>query len=69
MNNIDYGFEEYIGYLRENIANLAEYRERTGTVDLSVLHVQEALSNEDPFVVFNASLAATAVLADRSIYH
>ncbi len=69
MNHVDYGFEEYIQYLRENIANLAEYRERTGTIDLGVLHVKEALSNEDPFVVFNASLAATAVLADRSIYH
>ncbi len=69
MNYLDYGFEEYIEYLRENIANLVEYRQRTGTVDLGVLHVKEALSDEDPFVVFNASLAATAVLADRTIYH
>lgn len=65
----DYGFEDYIQHLRENLANLVEYRERTGTLEPTVLQVKEALFNDDPFVVFNATLVATAVLADRSIYH
>jgi hypothetical protein len=66
---IDCRFEDYIQYLRENLANLVQYRERTGTLEPTVLQVKEALFNDDPFIVFNASLAATAVLADRSIYH
>jgi len=64
-----YKFEEYIKYLRENFVNLVEYRERTGTLESNVMHIKEALFNDDPFVVFNASLAATVVLADKSIYH
>jgi hypothetical protein len=64
-----YRFEEYIKYLRENFVNLVEYRERTGTLEPNVVQIKEALFNDDPFVVFSASLAATVVLADKSIYH
>lgn len=64
-----YKFEEYIKYLRENFVNLVEYRERTGTLEPNVLQIKEALFNDDPFIVFSASLAATVVLADKSIYH
>ncbi len=67
--DVDCRFEDYIRYLKENMANLVEYRERTGTLEPTVLQVREALFHEDPFIVFNASLAATAVLADQSIYH
>lgn len=62
-------FEEYIEYLRENLVNLVQYREKTGTLDIGVLQVKEDLFNEDPFVVFSASIAATLLLADKSIYH
>lgn len=62
-------FGEYIEFLRENLSNLVEYRERTGTLDLNVLQVKEDLFDDDPFVVFTASLAATVLLADKSIYH
>lgn len=62
-------FAEYIEFLRENIVNLVEYRERTGTIDSNVLQVKEDLFDEDPFVVFTASIAATVLLADKSIYH
>jgi hypothetical protein len=64
-----YRFEEYIQYLRENLVNLVEYRERTGTLEANVVQIKEALFNDDPFVVFSASLAASVVLADKSIYH
>lgn len=69
MLGTPYRFEEYIKDLRENFVNLVEYRERTGTLEPSVLHVKDALFNEDPFVVFSASLAATVILADKSLYH
>jgi hypothetical protein len=62
-------FAEYIEFLRETIVNLAEYRERTGTIDANVLQVKDDLFDEDPFVVFTASIAATVILADKSIYH
>jgi len=64
-----YRFEEYIKHLRENFVNLVEYRERTGTLEANVLQIKEALFNDDPFIVFSASLVATVVLADKSIYH
>lgn len=69
MLDTGYRFEEYIKDLRENFVNLVEYRERTGTLEPSVLQVKDALFNEDPFVVFSASLAATVILADKSLYH
>lgn len=64
-----HSFEDYIQYLRENFTNLVEYRERTGTLEPGVRKIKEALFNEDPFIVFSASLAATIVMADKSIYH
>lgn len=62
-------FGEYIEFLRENLINLVEYRERTGTLEPGVLQIKEDLFDEDPFVVFTASLAATLLLSDKSIYH
>ncbi len=64
-----YRFEEYIAYLRENIVNLVEYRAQTGMLDARVRQVKEDLFDEDPFIVFGASLEATLILADKSIYH
>jgi len=64
-----YKFQEYIHFLRENVANLIEYRERTGTLEPSLLKIRNDLFNEDPFIVFGASMAASVMLADKSIYH
>ena len=64
-----YRFEEYIQYLREHFVNLVEHRERTGTLEANVVQIKDALFNDDPFIVFSASLAATVVLSDKSIYH
>jgi len=62
-------FEDYIKHLRENFTNLVEYREITGTAEPTMRQVKEALFNDDPFIVFSASIAATVILADKSIYH
>lgn len=64
-----YNFQEYIDFLRENVANLVQYRERTGTLEFELLKVKADLNDDDPFIVFGASVMATALLADKSIYH
>ena len=65
----NYRFEDYIKYLRDNFVNLVEYRERTGTLDVNILEIKEALFNEDPFIVFSATLAATVIMSDKGLYH
>ena len=62
-------FDEYIAFLRENFNNVIEYKERTGTLEPSVLQIGDDLFDEDPFVVFSASIAAAAVLYDQALYH
>ncbi len=62
-------FNEYIDFLRKNFNNVIEYKERTGTWEASVVQIGDDLFDEDPFVVFNASIAAAAVLYDRTLYH
>lgn len=62
-------FGDYIEFLRENFGNLVEYRELTGQVEPKLSQIKEDLFNEDPFVVFGASIIATAEFADLNIYH
>ena len=62
-------FEEYIGFLRDNINNLIEYRECTGTLEPGLLKIKNDLFNQDPFVVIGASVQATKAFADKNLYH
>lgn len=63
------GFQEYINFLRENFTNLVEYREITGTVEPKLIQAKQDLFDDDPFVVFGASLVATIAFADKNLYH
>lgn len=62
-------FEEYVKFLRDNIGNLVEYRELTGNFEPGLAKVKNDLFDEDPFVVFGATLLATAAFADKKLYH
>ena len=63
-------FEGYIEFLRENFTNLVEYRELTGgMVEPKLNQAKEDLFDDDPFVVFGASLVATIAFADKNLYH
>lgn len=62
-------FEEYIGFLRDNINNLIEYREATGTLEPRLLQIRNDLFNQDPFVVIGASVQATKAFEARDLYH
>lgn len=69
MLNNSKKFEEYVKFLRDNIENLVEYRELTGKSEPNLTKVKEDLFDEDPFVVFGATLLATAAFSDKSLYH
>lgn len=62
-------FADYIGFLRDNITNLIEYRESTGTLEPGLLQIRQDLFNQDPFVVIDASVQATKAFADKNLYH
>lgn len=62
-------FEDYIGFLRENITNLIEYRESTGRFEPGLLQIRDDLFNPDPFVVIGASVQATKAFAEENLYH
>jgi hypothetical protein len=62
-------FEDYIGFLRDNINNLIEYREATGTMEPNLLKIRNDLFNQDPFVVIGASVQATKAFAADNLYH
>lgn len=62
-------FGDYIDFLRDNIGNLIEYKERTGNLDPRLLQIQNGLFNEDPFVVIGASVQATKAFSEKTLYH
>jgi hypothetical protein len=62
-------FADYIGFLRENINSLIEYKESTGTLEPGLLQIRNDLFNQDPFVVIGASVQATRAFAEQNLYH
>ena len=62
-------YDEFILFLRENFSDIVEYRELTGTLQPGIAKIVLDLGDEDPFVVFGASIAAAAVLGDKNLYH
>lgn len=69
MMNQQRRYQDYIQFLRENFGNLVRYKEITGTMEPSLARVKKDLFDEDPFVVFGASLIATAAFAEKNLYH
>lgn len=69
MRNEEHRFQDYIQFLRENFANLITYREATGAPEPAWSVVKKNLFDADPFVVFGASVLATAAFADKNLYH
>jgi hypothetical protein len=55
--------------LRENISNLVDYKRSIGCLEPQLSKMEKDLFNDDPFIVYNASLAATGEFADKSLYH
>jgi len=62
-------FGDYIASLREQLTALVAYQGHTTGVDPRVLHVQAGLNHADPFIVFEASLAATELMRNKNLFH
>lgn len=62
-------FSDYLVFLRESVENLAQYWEKIGHDNPHIKDICAGLNHADPFVIYKASIAATLLLGDRSIYH
>lgn len=67
--NKQQGFNEYLFFLRESMDNLSDYWHKVGHFNPHIKDIRKALRHTDPFVIYKASIAATILLSDRSIYH
>lgn len=69
LNNNTTSFNDYLSFLRESIQNLAEYWQMIGHDNPHIKDIYAGLNHKDPFIIYKASIAATLLLEDRSIYH
>ena len=67
--NKETSFNDYLLFLRESIQNLAEYWQKIGHDNPHIKDINAGLNHSDPFIIYKASIAATLLLEDRSIYH
>jgi hypothetical protein len=59
----------HIEFLRNNFSYLVDYKTQIGQLHPIFKMVQQDLFDEDPFVVYGASLIATLAFADQNLYH
>jgi len=59
----------HIEFLRNNFSYLVDYKTKTGQLHPIFNLIQKDLFDEDPFVVYGASLIATLAFADQNLYH
>ena len=64
-----YTFKDYMAHLHDSITLLARSRLLTGHDTEKLIQLSKALKHKDPFVSYNASRAAIALMQDKSIYH
>jgi len=63
-------FKDYIDVVRENIDVLGVYHECLGRgIHPYITQISIALRDLDPFIVFEATIAASFLLSDKAIYH
>ncbi len=67
--NKEKSFNEYLIFLRESIDNLAKYWQIIGHDNPYIKDINAGLNHVDPFIIYKASIAASMLLEDRSIYH
>ena len=63
------GYQEYIDYLRENIDSLVCYHSYAGTITSDLLQLKKELFHDDPFRLFDATIVASDIFAEKITYH
>lgn len=69
MTNTQQSFGDYLVFLRESIKNLSDYWQLIGRKNRHIEDIRAGLNHKDPFIIYKATMAATALLEDKSIYH
>lgn len=59
----------HIEFLRNHFSYLVDYKTQIGQLHPIFKMVQKDLFDDDPFVVYGASLIATLAFADHNLYH
>ncbi len=59
----------HIEFLRNNFVYLVDYKTQTGQLHPIFQLIQKDLFDDDPFIVYGASLMATLAFADQNLYH
>lgn len=62
-------FKDYMSFLKDALSSLEEYRFKTGKYPNKIRDIRKGLQHSDPFIAYKATIAATLLLADNSIYH
>ncbi|MFO1257083.1 MAG: hypothetical protein U1E78_01465 [Gammaproteobacteria bacterium] len=62
-------FLAYVDFLRESLDNLSDYWSKSGFYHPQIRQITEALHDDDPFILYGATIAASILLEDQSIYH
>jgi hypothetical protein len=73
MNSNSSNFQDYIAFLRDNFGNLVEYLEKAELVGKSslaeLMKINKDLFDEDPFIMFDASMQASKAFSSGIFYH
>lgn len=69
MTSVQQDFGEYLIFLRESIQYLCDYWQMIGHKNPHIDDIRAGLYHKDPFIIYRATMAATALLEDKSIYH
>lgn len=62
-------YNTYLEFLRESFRHLSKYPRASGINPRSLQRILQDLNHEDPFVIFQASLAAATLLDQDRLYH
>lgn len=64
-----HNYQAYIDYLRESFSHISKFPSAAGFNSLCVHRILKDLHNPDPFILYQASLAASKVLDQDTQYH
>ena len=67
MNEMNYS--EHINFLKDSLGHMTEFASHLGLNPRRLRRILKDLSHQDPFVVYQASIAAAILLDEKTQYH